>query len=135
MKLLYLLVLIVIIVIYLVFNKKYNISKRRKECNCRREREIAQKLVRQTARWSLAAVQDENPAIAVLHANYGAGYLWAIKDNFTPEEVREYTDIDFMELENDVVGIQDNSNRKLFASCSTLIPGEYKGLLKAAGEI
>ena len=32
-------------------------------------------MVRQAARWSTAADQDESPMIAVLHANYGAGYL------------------------------------------------------------
>ena len=38
-------------------------------------------LIRQAARWSVAAQQDESPIIALLHANYGAGYLWALKDN------------------------------------------------------
>ena len=36
---------------------------------------IVNKLLRQTARWSTAAKQDNNSMIAVLHANYGAGYL------------------------------------------------------------
>jgi len=30
---------------------------------------------RQSARWSLAAKQDMNPVIGLLHANYGTGYL------------------------------------------------------------
>ena len=37
--------------------------------------ENIQKLTRQAARWSTAAAQDESPLIAVLHANYAAGYL------------------------------------------------------------
>lgn len=41
---------------------------------------MAQKLIRQVARWSTAGKQDKNSMIAVLHANYGAGYLWALKD-------------------------------------------------------
>src|SRR5207237_6958 len=44
-------------------------------------KEKVQILTRQAARWSTAASQDNNPLIAVLHANYGAGYLWAIHDN------------------------------------------------------
>ena len=32
-------------------------------------------LLRQSARWALASQQDKSPLIALLHANYGAGYL------------------------------------------------------------
>ena len=45
-----------------------------------------EKLVRQSARWSTATKQDKNPLIAVLHANYCAGYLWALKEIVSNEE-------------------------------------------------
>ena len=36
---------------------------------------VVKSLLRQSARWTVAARQDKNPLIAVLHANYGAAYL------------------------------------------------------------
>ena len=50
--------------------------------------ENIQKLTRQAARWSTAAAQDDSPLIAVLHANYGAGYLWALKDIATAKQIK-----------------------------------------------
>ena len=44
-------------------------------------------LIRQASRWSVAAQQDDSPIIALLHANYGAGYLWALKDIATDQEI------------------------------------------------
>ena len=51
-------------------------------------------LLRQTARWATAAKQDENPLIAVLHSNYGAGYLWALKDIATGEQIKAASNVD-----------------------------------------
>lgn len=44
-------------------------------------------LVRQTSRWATASKQDINILIAVLHANYAAEYLWALKDIASDEEI------------------------------------------------
>ena len=43
-------------------------------------------LYRQSARWAVASDQDDNDIIRLLHANYAAGYLWAIKDIVSTEE-------------------------------------------------
>ena len=51
-------------------------------------------LTRQAARWSVASTQDESPMVAVLHANYGAGYLWALKDIATDQQISSATGID-----------------------------------------
>ena len=60
---------------------------------------IILKLTRQAARWSVAALQDENPIISILHANYGAGYLWAIKDIVTTDKFNEITGLDYLTFE------------------------------------
>ena len=52
-------------------------------------------LVRQAARWSSAAKQDKNPMIAVLHSNYGAGFLWALKDIATQDQIEKATGIKY----------------------------------------
>ena len=50
---------------------------------------MLEKLIRQGARWYKGYQNDKNPLIAVLHANYAAGYWWATKDIFSPEEIEE----------------------------------------------
>lgn len=40
------------------------------------------KLVRQTARWAIAADQDNNGYIANLHATYAMGYLMATRERY-----------------------------------------------------
>lgn len=74
-------------------------------------------LVRQSARWSNAAVNDNNPIIAVLHANYGAGYLWALKDLFTDSEISKAADIDIIDFQRRITNIQDDAARQLKNSC------------------
>ena len=73
MKLIYGIILGMIIM-YIITNNNGKKNNREKQIEF-----AAQKLVRQAARWSTAAKQDKNSMIAVLHANYGAGYLWALK--------------------------------------------------------
>lgn len=94
--------------------------------------EIVAILYRQAARWAVASEQDASPIIAVLHANYGAGYLWALKDIATPEEFARATGgADFLEFERDVVRIQDAAARKLVKACETVAPVSSEALAKA----
>ena len=55
-------------------------------------------LVRSCSRWALASLQDTSPLIAVLHANYGAGYLWALQEIFTDSQIRDATKLDIIDL-------------------------------------
>ena len=55
-------------------------------------------LIRQAARWAAAAQQDKSPMIALLHANYGAGYLWALKDIASDQDIYNNTGIDVLQL-------------------------------------
>lgn len=86
------------------------------------KRGIIQKLMRQASRWAIAGEQDKSPIISVLHANYGAGYLWAIKDIATNDEVFNATGINMNEFENKVLKIQDATTRNVVKSCP-----EFKG--------
>ena len=79
-------------------------------------------LSRQAARWSTAAKNDMNPLIAVLHANYGAGYLWALKDVATPPQVKSATGIDFLKFEKEIVKIQDDATIALAKLCPGYAP-------------
>jgi|SRR5271154_6424002 len=83
---------------------------------------IIKTLVRQAARWSIAAKQDTNVMIAVLHANYGAGYLWALQDIATDSEITQATGIDVLKFKNDITSIQDGATLKLAQLCPKFIP-------------
>jgi hypothetical protein len=81
-------------------------------------------LTRQAARWTTAANQDSNPLIAVLHANYGTGYLWAIKDIATDNEVYNATGIDMKKFTREITNIQDKVTTKLAGLCKNYAPKE-----------
>ena len=68
-----------------------------------------QVLVRQAARWAVAAEQDTSPLIAVLHSNYSAGYLWALLDIANKEQIKSATNIDIDEFRKKIVNIKDKN--------------------------
>ena len=84
-----------------------------------------QTLVRQSARWAVAAQQDRSPLIAVLHANYGAGYLWALRDIATDEQIRQATGVDPLKLREAITSIQDQVTRRYARLCPEFatVPG------------
>lgn len=79
--------------------------------------QIIKILVRQTSRWSNAAQQDTSPLVSVLHANYGAGYLWALHDIATDNEIYNATGIDSKKFTQKIIDIQDNATMKLYNLC------------------
>jgi len=90
-------------------------------------------LGRQAARWSTAARQDKNSMIAVLHANYGVGYLLAIQDIATPAEFKEATGIDFQRFKSEILKTQDAATRKMARLCPRYAPKKTY-LTKIGGE-
>jgi hypothetical protein len=89
-------------------------------------------LVRQAARWSTAAKQDQNPIISVLHANYGAGYLWALNDISDKNTIEKETGINYNVFRDKITEIQDKSVKKLIQNCPNLKKNDY--LAEIAGE-
>ena len=94
---------------------------------------IIQVLVRQAARWTTAAKQDNNSLISVLHANYGAGYLWALKDIANSEQIKAATGIDLLKFEREIVQTQDKTTKKMIKLCPNFAP-QKTYLTKIAGE-
>jgi len=103
-------VLIIIILLVLLMNKETPLDK------------SVNTLTRQAARWSTAAVQDENPMIAVLHANYGAGYLWAINDIVTSSEFENMTGHDYKKFRDSIVNVQDTATKRALQICPEFGP-------------
>jgi hypothetical protein len=86
------------------------------------KKRMIKKLVRQAARWSTASKQDESHLIAVLHANYGAGYLWALKDIASNREIEMAAGVDAMKFEREIISVQDNATTLAIKECPLFGP-------------
>jgi hypothetical protein len=95
---------------------------------------ILQILARQAARWTTAARQDKSPMIAILHANYGAGYLWAMQDIATTKEIEAATGIDWKRFKKDILLAQDQAAEKMAKLCPKVVPNNGSYLTKIARE-
>ena len=74
-------------------------------------------LVRQIGRWSLAAKQDKSPFIAVLHANYAAGFYWALLDIASKDQIERAANIDFDRFKKIVMGVQNDASKLAIKTC------------------
>lgn len=91
-------------------------------------------LLRHSARYSAAAEQDESPLIQLLHANYGAGYLWALKDLATDQEILDSTGVKIHEYTKMIIDIQDKATRRVSKLCPEFMGKVDIKLLKLAGD-
>lgn len=92
-------------------------------------------LIRQSARYSAAATQDESPLIALLHANYGAGYLWALRDVATDVEIKKYGNVDILEFQNKITSIQDKATKLVSGTCPKFVDKVEHELMRLAGDM
>ena len=102
----YLYLLAVIFVLYLMMqNKTRGMNK------------AIEKLVRQSARYAVAAQQDESPVIAILHANYATGYFYALKEFASESQIHNATGIDVKKFKEHIINVQDMVTRKTSEKC------------------
>lgn len=80
-------------------------------------------LVRQTGRWAVASLQDSNPLVAIVHGNYAAGYLFALEDIATQEEIMRETHMPHLEFRKKILDIQDMAVKNLILKCPAVVPG------------
>jgi hypothetical protein len=80
-----------------------------------------EKLVRQSARYATAAQQDASPVIAILHANYAAAYLYALKDIATDSQIHNATGIDVKKFKEHITNVQDMVTRKTSEKCPDFV--------------
>ena len=95
---------------------------------------IIKTLVRGCSRWSSASLQDKSPIVAVLHGNYGAGYLWALRDIFTDEQIKDATGLNVVEFQRKITDIQDKATKQLVTVCPAYASNLDKELAIIAGE-
>ena len=83
---------------------------------------IIETLVRQSSRYAFAAEQDESPLVAVLHANYAAGYLWALKDIVDEKNINAYLgENKLKQLSAYVTEVQDKATKEATRVCPSFI--------------
>jgi hypothetical protein len=84
---------------------------------------IISRIMRGSARWSLASKQDKSPLVAILHANYGCAYLWALKDVFSDYEIKSAIGIDVIDFQNKITNIQDLATKNIVKLCPEYASG------------
>jgi hypothetical protein len=87
-------------------------------------------LVRQASRWAIASSSDNSALIKTLHGNYGAGYLFALRDIASDNEIFLATGVNISELQRKIIGIQNNSTRNLISTCPDVISNLDELLVK-----
>ena len=129
-------IVIVVVLLLIFFNSRQNTtsSKSGKETTNEKKENI-KSLIRQTARWSSASIQDENHLIALLHANYGVGYLGALTQIYSQNDIEKYGGINLKNFSAQIYKIQDMATLKMAKNCVFNIPPEFFELAKLAKEI
>jgi hypothetical protein len=97
---------------------------------------IISRILRGSARWSIASKQDKSPLISVLHGNYGAAYLWALKEVFNDNEISFAigNNFDIIDFQKRVTDIQDFATKRMVSLCKEYASGiEDKILSTIAG--
>ena len=80
-----------------------------------------EKLVRQSARYAVAAQQDASPVIAILHANYAAAYFYALKDIASDSQIHNATGIDVKKFKEHVTNVQDMVTKRTSEKCPEFV--------------
>ena len=78
---------------------------------------LINKLLKRSAKWATTAQQDDSPLLATLHANYAVGYLWALKDIYTTDEISKRAGVNITQFEEHILNVQDMVTKKVLKKC------------------
>lgn len=78
---------------------------------------IINTIFRGSARWAVASLQDTSPLVAILHANYAAAYLWALRDVFSDIDIQKITSVDIIKYQKKIIDVQDRATQMLIKAC------------------
>lgn len=129
---------ILMLIAYIIYKYYMTEYKSYGEVNINKDdyiKNIIKILVRSCARWSLASLQDTSPLVAVLHANYASGYLWALREIFTDTEIYNATGINIIKFEKRITDIQDKATKKMMVVCPKFSTGIDIQLAKLGGNL
>jgi hypothetical protein len=86
------------------------------------KKQFIENLIRQVYRWHIASTQDENPIIKMLHSNYAVGFIEALKEIASGDEIKKITGLNIFELEKEAIAEQDKALAMFVKTCPQLIP-------------
>ena len=129
----YELLILILFGLIIFMNYKKN-TKQIGATNCDIEN-IINTLIRQCSRWAIAATQDKSPIIALLHANYAVGYLWALKDIATDIQIEKVTNINILDFVKKITDIQDKCTKKVSKNCPQFLEHIDVELAKLAKDV
>lgn len=92
-------------------------------------------IIRGCARWATASLQDKSPLVAVLHANYASGYLWALRDTFSDQDIKHSSNIDIIRFQKRITDIQDVATKRIISVCPKYASDIDTYLGKIGGEL
>lgn len=93
-------------------------------------------ILRGSSRYALASLQDRSPMIALLHANYAAGYFWALRDAYKITDIENAKNgMDILEYEQRITEIQDQATKEVMNLCPQFSQNLDLRLAKIANEI
>lgn len=95
--------------------------------------EVVRRLVRQAARWTVAAEQDENPLIAVLHANYGMATWEGLRQIASDHEIAHYSDVDPVAVQAHITAVQDWAVRRFAPYVPEMMPDSPLAVIAGEG--
>ena len=72
--------------------------------------------------------------VAVLHGNYGAAYLWSLRDIATDNDIEKITGLDIIKFRDEITKVQDNATKRMAKLCPKYAP-EASYLAKIAGDM
>ena len=103
----FIIIVVLCCVLYVTFIMRSNVDKDF----------VINTIVRGCARWASASLQDKSPLVAVLHANYAAGYLWALRDVFPDKDIQQYAHIDPIQFQKRITDVQDQATKLMIKVC------------------
>ena len=69
-----------------------------------------------------------------MHANDGAGYLWALKDIASDQEIHASTGIDVLQFKQSITDVQDKATKRVSKACPQFVGDIDNYLLKLSGD-
>ena len=133
----WIIILLAIIILFILFILSITVAPPSQSSHANDIATTIQIIARQCGRWSTASLQDQSPLVAWLHANYGAGYLFALMDCFPSETIRQAMGLSLNEFEafrHKIVGIQDIAAKRVISACPAISDGLDKELSRLGGE-
>lgn len=111
-------VISITILLILIFNIDYG------QCYEQNNHDNINALSRQMYRWYIASTQDNEVIIKNLHSNYAMGYLSALRNIATDDEIYNVTNLDMKKIALAISKQQDVVLIEFASICPALIPDD-----------